>query len=356
VSGNGLGVVAIGRNEGDRLRRCLVSLREQGAGASVVYVDSDSTDGSAALARSMSVEVVLLDMSKPFTAARARNAGFSRLVEIDPEVKYVQFLDGDCEVAEGWLKLARRTLEEQSAVAVVFGSRRERYPEKSIYNRMADVEWNVPIGWTNADGVSEACGGDAVVRSKALLDVGGYDPTIPAGEEPELCQRLRAKAWLIVRLDSVMTWHDSAMFHFRQWAKRQFRTGYGGLDFSTRFGRPGSDPFHRQILSARAWGWGWPLALAVGLTVVAALGVTRATIAIVGMLALAPLLQAARIAWKNRDRAGSLRTAILYGVLTVLGKPLQAAGQCLYFRDHRRGRHARLIEYKTAEPVPTAQL
>ena len=360
MSGSAIGVVAIGRNEGARLRRSLESLRDQAAGASIVYVDSDSTDGSVELARSLGVEVVLLDMSKPFTAARARNAGFARLMEIDPGVKYVQFLDGDCEVAESWLDLAQRALEERPEVAVVFGRRRERFPEASIYNRLADVEWSM-IGWSDGSPGGEvvACGGDAVVRVEALRAVGGYNPSIPAGEEPELCQRLRAQGWTVVRLDAAMTWHDSAMFHFRQWAKRQFRTGYGGRDFSTRFGRPGNDPFIPQLRSARVWGLGWPVALVAGSAVGTFLGGPWAGFAAASVLLLAPLAQAARIAWRNRDRAGSLREAALYGVLSMIGKPYQAAGQLLFLRDYRQGRHARLIEYKTVSDginIPEAKI
>ena len=65
------GAVVIGRNEAERLRHCLNSLL--GGGLTIVYVDSDSVDGSAALARSLGAEVVQLDLSRPFTAARARN-------------------------------------------------------------------------------------------------------------------------------------------------------------------------------------------------------------------------------------------------------------------------------------------
>ena len=65
-----IGVIAIGRNEGERLRRCLDSV--VGKGFSVVYVDSNSTDGSVDFARSVGAEVVELDMSLPFSAARAQ--------------------------------------------------------------------------------------------------------------------------------------------------------------------------------------------------------------------------------------------------------------------------------------------
>lgn len=72
------GVVVIGRNEGERLRQCLRSLLPT---VVAVYVDSGSTDGSAKWARDNGAEVVDLDASVPFTAARVRNAGFQRLPE-----------------------------------------------------------------------------------------------------------------------------------------------------------------------------------------------------------------------------------------------------------------------------------
>jgi GT2 family glycosyltransferase len=354
-SGVGVGVGAIARNEGERLRRCLESLR--GLGATVVYVDSGSTDGSVVLARSEGVEVVELDMSRPFTAARARNAGFARLLEVDPSLRYVQFLDGDCEVAEGWLDLAREALDARPRAAVVFGRRRERDPGRSVYNRLADLEWNLPIGTgrpgdTAGEAEAEACGGDAMMRVEAFNEVGGFDPSVPAGEEPELCARLRARGWSVVRLDADMTWHDAAMDRFGQWARRQVRTGYGGLDFSTRFGKPGADPFRRQISSARVWALGWPSALAAAPALGGLAAGPAAALGAALAVGLVPVAQALRIARRHRAAAGSGGTALAYGALTVLGKFFQAAGQALYLRDRAAGRHARLIEYKSDEPRP----
>jgi GT2 family glycosyltransferase len=341
-----IGVIAIGRNEGERLRRCLDAL--SGVGATIVYVDSDSTDDSIAMARARGVEVVELDMSAPFSAARARNAGFDRLSQIDPEVRLVQFLDGDCEVADGWLERARAAMEDRPRAAVVFGRRCERFPERSIYNRLADLEWNVPDAQPTGDGTALACGGDAMIRAEAFRAAGGYNPSVPAGEEPELCQRLRGAGWSVVRLDADMTWHDSAMFRFRQWAKRQVRTGYGGLDFATRFGRGGEHPFRRQIRSARSWSLGWTLALIAAGLLASALGGPVAGGAAAGLLALSMPAQMVRIAARNRSRAGGPRAALAYGVLTLVGKWFQMFGQLLYLRDRLVGRHARLIEYKFA--------
>ena len=140
---NQLGVVTIGRNEGQRLRRCLTSV--VGRGMTVIYVDSGSTDGSVELAQSLSAEVVELDRSRPICVPRARNEGFERLCQLDPEVRFVQFVDGDCEVVEGWLEKGQRVLEDRPDVALVTGRRRERFPEQSIYHRLADMDWNTPV-------------------------------------------------------------------------------------------------------------------------------------------------------------------------------------------------------------------
>src|SRR5688572_6905256 len=178
-----VGVVIIGRNEGERLRRCLHSVLRDGR--RVVYVDSGSEDGSPSYARTVGAEVVELDMFRPFTAARARNAGLGRLLESEPDTDFVQFVDGDCEIVGGWLDLAARRLAADTDTAAVCGRLRERYPERSIYNRLCDLEWNTPVG------ERESCGGIAMYRVADVAAAGGFDPTIAAGEEPELCMRLR---------------------------------------------------------------------------------------------------------------------------------------------------------------------
>ena len=217
LSMNHLGVVAIGRNEGDRLRRCLNSV--VGRGHTVVYVDSGSTDGSTELARIGSrcnrarLVVTVHDGAR-------RNTGFSRLSELDPDVRFVQFVDGDCELVDGWLERAAALIEGRPEVAVVCGRRRERYPDRSIYNRLADIEWNSPVGEV------KYCGGDALMRVEAFRQVGGYNPALIAGEEPELCVRMRQIGGVIVRIDAEMTLHDIAMTQFRQFWKRSERAGH----------------------------------------------------------------------------------------------------------------------------------
>lgn len=332
-----VGVVAIGRNEGERLRRCLESLA--GAGVAVVYVDSGSGDGSVALARSLGAEVVELDRSAPFSAARARNAGLDRLGRLRPALDAVFFVDGDCEVVPGFLDRALAELDARPDVAVVCGRRREQFPDHSVYNRLADLEWDTPVG----DAI--ACGGDALMRVAALRVVGGFDPTVPAGEEPELCQRLRRSGWKVARIDAEMTRHDLALARFGPWWRRQFRSGYNGRDIARRF--PGPDRlFVGMLANARNWAVGLPLALVLAGLAAGRLGGRAAGFAAVLAVALVVPLQVARLASRIRPRVRDLPTALAHGLLTMLAKPAIFAGQVVYERDRLLGRDARLIEYK----------
>ena len=204
-----LGIVVIGRNEGERLQRCLASVAA--SGACVVYVDSGSTDGSAALARAMGADVVELDMRRPFTAAWARNTGWQRLLVIHPQSTRVHFLDGDCEVIPGWIDKAMQLLDEREDIGIVCGRRRERYPAATAFNRQCEIEWNAPSGEIRS------CGGDALMRIEALRATGGFRDGLIAGEEPELCVRVRGAGWKVWRIASDMVWHDAAMTRWSQW-------------------------------------------------------------------------------------------------------------------------------------------
>ena len=319
-------VVAIGRNEGERLRSCLESAVDQAA--QVVYVDSGSTDGSVELARKLGASVVALDMNRPFTAARARNEGFQRLCELARELDYVQFVDGDCAIVAGWLGKAVDYLDLHRDVAVVCGRRRERYPERSIYNMLCDIEWDSPIGAT------KACGGDAVMRIDAFEAMKGYRADLIAGEEPELCVRLRAAGWRIWRLDEEMTMHDAAMTRFGQWWRRTVRCGHAYAQGVDLHGAPPERHFVRE--SRSAWFWGLVIPLAVGGLVLFWWSWALVLLLIYPLQIIRLALRGERTARENWWRA----------VFLVLGKFPEMFGQ-IRFQLHRwLGGQSRLIEYK----------
>ncbi len=326
-----VGVVVIGRNEGERFRRCLASLDP--AARSTVYVDSGSTDGSPEYANERGVAVVQLDLSIPFTAARARNAGLDRLREIAPEVEYVQFMDGDCEVDAGWIDLATKTLDERPDVVVVCGRRREQRPDASVYNRLCDLEWDTPVG------EAQACGGDALMRVAAVTAVGGYRPDLIAGEEPELCVRLRANGGKVLRLNAEMTRHDAAMTRFGQWWKRNVRAGHAFAEVSWLHA---GSPFGIWKKDVRSnWFWG----LFVPVLAIAPAAVTWGISLI--LLFGYPVLFF-KIARSRRRRGDDPRTARLFARFCVLGKFPQMIGQLTYWRNRLFRRRAGLIEYKAA--------
>lgn len=321
-------VVVIGRNEGDRLKVCLGSVLKASSDAAVVYVDSGSSDGSASYARGLGCMVVDLDMSQPFTAARARNAGFARALAAVPDLAFVQFIDGDCELLPSWLSVAQSALIANPDFAAVCGRLRERFPEKSVYNQLCDIEWNTAVG------EAKACGGIAMFRASAFLACSGFLESLIAGEEPELCVRLRAAGWKIWRVDHDMALHDAAMLRFRQWWSRSTRAGYAFAEGAQLHGQPPERHWVRESRSAQVWGAGIPLAV-----VVLALAFGPWALA----LLLVYPLQILRI-YRRVHR--SLPAAGWYATLLVLGKLPEALGQTKFMMNRLLDKRAALIEYK----------
>ena len=292
-----VGAVVIGRNEGTRLERCLDSVARDVA--TIVYVDSGSSDDSVTMARERGIEVVELEPCGGFTAARARNAGFARLVEICPDIAFVQFVDGDCELRRNWLALGLGELQRLPKAAAVCGRRRERHPDNSPYNRLCDLEWDTPVG------IAATCGGDALMRVEAFREVGGFTARLIAGEEPDLCHRMRATGWTIHRLPYEMTIHDAGMTRIAQWWQRNRRSGYATAEALAL--RGWSEPRTlREVLSNIFWAspLGWPLW---------------------------PLLW-----WKTRRHRGAL-----YATFVMMGKIPHLQGQFDYWMRRRQ-----IIEYK----------
>jgi GT2 family glycosyltransferase len=322
-----LGVVVIGRNEGERLVRCLESMRA--LVGRIVYVDSGSTDASVEMSRARGVEVVALDMSVPFTAARARNAGLHRLTEVAPGVERVQFVDGDCEVIEGWLAAANAFLDHHADVACVCGRLRERFPERSVYNRLCDFEWDRDVGQT------DACGGIAMMRISVLVEVGGFREDMVAGEEPELCQRIRGKGWKVWRLPDEMAWHDAAMLHFGQWWMRSKRAGFSYAQRIWLLRSTTESNLARQAM--RTWLWAAAIPLLILLSVLV-FGLWALSLLLVYPLQVVRLARAMQQPWRIRlERAFFL----------MLGKFPELLGQIQFWLGRTKRRGAASFDYKS---------
>jgi hypothetical protein len=325
---NEVGVVVIGRNEAAGLRECLLSIPK--GMARVVYVDSGSTDGSIGIARECEVEVVELGAHERWSAAKARQAGFERLMAMTPALELVQFVDGDCVLDGGWLGAAAMSLTEDAGA--VSGRRREVRPGASVYNRICEIEW--AQGQASA-GACEHFGGDVLMRVKAYREAGGYDAEMVACEDHDLSARLRERGWRIESLDIPMTWHDSRMTRASQWFWRCHRRGVGYAQMWERH-RRGRQA--RAMVRALVWGCVVP-GVAVALA-----PWTRGLSLIV--LVVAYGLRAVRIAgravWEGRAARGD---ALAWGVHCVAASFVYCVGIGAHAARRCAGRKATLIEY-----------
>lgn len=319
-----IAAVAIGRNEGDRLVRCLTSLRDQTD--RIVYVDSGSTDDSVQMARAMGITVVELDTSIPFTAARARNAGFEALKPDLPD--YVQFVDGDCAVEPGWLAMAAAELDARPDLGVVTGWRYEIHPDRSIYNAIADFEWHRP------DGQIAACGGDMMVRSIDFDAIGGFNPIVIAAEDDEFCARMRKSGKTLWRLPETMTHHDANMTRFGEWWQRAVRSGHG-------FAQVGAlHPEHFRPERKRVWIFG------AILPVLAVFGLMSGVWPLVVLVAAAYVLSYVRTVSGLRSEGVTDKQAKRLSILLSLSKIPNFLGVLTYYKRRATGADMKIIEYK----------
>ena len=334
-----VGVVVIGRNEGLRLQRCIASLPSD---SQIVYVDSGSTDGSADYAAKAGCAVTKLDIQLPFTAARGRNAGIFYLQSQDTPPEYIQMIDGDCMLDNSWIERAVIALDTNPKLACVFGRRREIDAKASMYNRLCDDEWNVPVGFI------ESCGGDALFRTSALIGVSGYRDSLIAGEEPDLCLRMQQKGWLIERISGEMTQHDAAITSIRQWWLRAVRAGHA---YAEHVWIHRSVAFHSwkvQLLRIFFWGIAMPVA-AVGAVVSVALHYIAGT-TMLALILMLYIFQFSRLFWRSRKGGYSWPDASKVAGLTLLGKLAEARGVMKFALRKIFGDASRIIEYKS----PTA--
>jgi glycosyltransferase involved in cell wall biosynthesis len=331
----GLGLVVIGRNEGERLVRCLASVRST---ANRVYVDSGSTDGSIERAEREGVSVVRLEIPPNFTAARARNAGLLRLLEESPSLEFVQMVDGDCEIHPDWLPAGLAALRAEPGVAAVYGRLRERFPARSIYNALCDEDWNVPVG------EAAIVGGVALFRVSALRQADFYDSKMIAGEEPDLAIRMRKFGWRLRRIDVEMGYHDVDITRFAQWWKRTRRTGHAYGELAYRHPDARDPNWPRTTHSIMVWGGAMPLVLASAVMLALFEGAYGWLFA--GLVFMIWPMRILQLALRKLRAGMDVKLAVASGALLMIGKIPQLMGFADYHRNRISGRASQLIEHK----------
>lgn len=321
--------VVIGRNEGERLVRCLLSTKEQIE--IIVYVDSGSTDGSVEFARSIGVDVLCLDMRIPFNAGRARNEGFHYVTSKYKELKYVQFIDGDCELCPEWVKAGTGFLEKNPEYAIVSGRVKERHPDASIYNGLCDIEWS------GSGGDVRSCGGIFLILVQAFSEVNGFNAGMAAGEEPEMCFRIRQNGWKLFTLDELMVLHDAGIYHFYQWWKRSIRGGLAyahGLYLHYKDTRPHHLRENARILS---WAAGIPVLVLITFMILGVPGLL--------ILCLYPWHFIKQL-YRMKKKTGNSRLSTGYAFYSTIEKFPQFYGQLVFLKRLFFSQNNDIIEYK----------
>ena len=327
-----ISAVVIGRNEGERLSRCLESVAAMdspGGSVEIIYVDTASADGSAERARSFGAKVIEVNPARP-CAAVGRNAGWRAA-----RARIILFLDGDTILVPDFIPSAMSQFADPK-VAVVFGDRREINARGSIYNRVLDLDWNGPPG------AAEFCGGDALIRREVLEQTGGYDERLIAAEDTELCSRIRSLGYTIIHIGRRMAGHDLAITRFAQYWRRAVRTGYAYAEVAERLQASDSPNWYRQARRNRVQG-AVMLALVAGAPILSAvLGSVIPALAAITLIAGLSLRTAIRTRWNGAD----LQTRLLHGLHSHLMQIPMFAGQMKYLRNRLLGRTEHLIEYK----------
>jgi|TARA_R110002074_G_scaffold402194_1_gene604464 glycosyltransferase involved in cell wall biosynthesis len=319
-----VGVVIIGRNEGERLILCLESILK--LQVPCIYVDSQSKDNSVAEAERRGVTTVVLDTSAPINASRARNTGFKALMAGNPDLEFVHFIDADCELDISWLEHAVNKLKASSEVAVVCGRLLEKYRNESIYMRLCAMDWYHPEGFV------DSCGGIATYRREIFEVQKGFNAGLVSGEEPELCSRIRNAGKKILCINAEMGTHDSAMRHFSQWWNRCVKVGFGYANGAKWGG------WQKQYRSSLVWGAVLPLVVVIG-------GIFISPYFIV-LLGLYPL-QVLKIYMSKLD-VGSKSTydKFLYALFCVIAKFPETIGVVKFLISCVQGQQQKIIEYK----------
>ncbi len=290
----------------------------------LIYVDTASTDDSCEQAERLGAKVVAINPQRP-SAAAARNAGFAVATH-----DFVHFLDGDTILAPGWLRLAMQAMED-SQVACVFGRRSEISPQASIYNFIAHHDWYT------APGPANTCAGDAMFRRESLVIANGFEESLIAGEEPDLCYRIRSEQGkIILSVDQPMTRHDMNMMRFGQYWRRTTRSGHAYAEVGAR--HPG--------MHWRRIRWRNPAHVMIFLVAIAMSGVLMSPwpLALWSVMIFAAIF---RNAWRMHDRVGSISGSLVYSAHHYFAKLPMTVGACSFWLRGLFGRKPQpLIEYK----------
>ena len=273
-------------------------------------------------------DVVLeLDPSIPFSAGRARNEGFEKLVNEFSDIEFVQFVDGDCALKKGWLKEARDTLTGSDSIAAVIGHLQEVGNPSGVFGRLFSMEWHSGAGEVSDFG---KFGGITMIKRSVLHELGGYNPSVIAGQDSELGVRMKLAGYIVFKIDAPMATHDAGIDTFRQWWKRSVRAGHA---IGQRAYLNGNTPLRDCVHERRStWFWGIGLPIIIALTSFPTNGLS--------LFALGGYLVLGSRVFVRRVKSGQVVSdAFLYAAFIILSKFANGVGLIRFYINRFRGQY-----------------
>lgn len=181
-------------NEEKFIGKCLESVQKNGAGFfEIIVVNNASTDRTAEIAASFPGVRVVTEPSKGLTKARQKG-----LEEAGGD--FIAFIDADTSLPPRWMGMVERNFESPGVVCLS-GSYRY-YDGPWLRNMFIYFLWWISYPLTYRIVGYMVVGGNFVARRSALLNMGGFDPTIQFhGEDTDIARRISKFGKVIFRMN-----------------------------------------------------------------------------------------------------------------------------------------------------------
>lgn len=204
------------KNDPIRLARCLASIRESAPASvpvEIMVADNGSTDNTVDVAKKHGATVLVLPglrVSQLRNRAAAAATGH-----------VLAFVDADHELDRGWVPAAIASVDESGvagAGAIYTAPQTGTWVQRAYGALRGRTVGRRTTAWLGS--------GNLAIRREAFAAVGGFDETLEACEDVDLCQRLARAGWRLMadeRLRSVHLGDPAtlgALFRAERWRGR----------------------------------------------------------------------------------------------------------------------------------------
>jgi len=217
-----ISIIVLTLNEEKNIGRCLDSIMNQDLPkdrVEIIVVDGDSEDRTREIAEKYTSKILI---EKKHNFGYARNLGVRSAAG-----DYIVFISADAWADNGWLKNIQNTLSEEEIDGVV-GKQIPVTASSSWVSRIRSAGFqetygNDPYMMIRGDNFSTV---NCAYKKRAILEVGGFDESLPACEDQDLAHRVLCRGGRIVYNPEVIV-HHAAEDSLKEILRKTLRQGVG---------------------------------------------------------------------------------------------------------------------------------